>query len=87
MSTASFKDKGTKSKILRERSVSESKDGNCVLCVGKASYFAVGMCDHPICYKCSARMRVLSKQFYCAACRAEMDQVCKNICSVFSNNT
>lgn len=81
MSTASFKDKGTKSKILRERSVSESKDGNCVLCVGKASYFAVGMCDHPICYKCSARMRVLSKQFYCAACRAEMDQVvfCKNV--------
>jgi len=60
---------------LRERSISESREGNCVLCVEKCKFFAIGICDHPICVKCSARMRVLNKQTFCAACKAEMDQV------------
>ena len=60
-------------KLLRK--FSESSDGNCVLCCEKVKFYAIGHCDHPVCFKCSVRMRVLSKQSYCAACRTEMEKV------------
>ena len=62
-------------KLIRKFSESPD-DGNCVLCCEKVKFFAIGHCDHPICFKCSSRMRVLATEFYCAACRAELDEVC-----------
>ncbi|KAM5152150.1 E3 ubiquitin-protein ligase ZNF598 isoform 2-T2 [Mantella aurantiaca] len=48
---------------------------NCVLCCQELDVYAVGKCDHPICYRCSTKMRVLCEQKYCAVCREELDKV------------
>ncbi|KAL7378522.1 hypothetical protein ABVT39_015121 [Epinephelus coioides] len=48
---------------------------NCVLCCQEVSIFALGKCDHPVCYRCSTKMRVLCDQKYCAVCREELDKV------------
>ncbi|KAI8512277.1 hypothetical protein Bbelb_089160 [Branchiostoma belcheri] len=47
----------------------------CVLCCGETEILAVGECDHPVCWKCSTRMRVLCQQNYCAVCRKDLDKV------------
>ena len=47
----------------------------CSLCNETITIYAVGECDHPICFKCSARMRVLCDQIYCAICRSDMHMV------------
>ncbi|XP_007247901.3 E3 ubiquitin-protein ligase ZNF598 [Astyanax mexicanus] len=47
----------------------------CVLCCQDIEIFAVGKCDHPVCYRCSTKMRVLCEQRYCAVCREELDKV------------
>ncbi|XP_063790987.1 E3 ubiquitin-protein ligase ZNF598 [Pseudophryne corroboree] len=48
---------------------------NCVLCCQELDVYALGKCDHPICYRCSTKMRVLCEQKYCAVCREELDTV------------
>ncbi|XP_072273635.1 E3 ubiquitin-protein ligase ZNF598 isoform X2 [Pyxicephalus adspersus] len=48
---------------------------SCVLCCQELNVYAVGKCDHPICYRCSTKMRVLCEQKYCAVCREELDKV------------
>lgn len=48
---------------------------SCVLCCQELDVYAVGKCDHPICYRCSTKMRVLCEQKYCAVCREELDKV------------
>ncbi|XP_073414504.1 E3 ubiquitin-protein ligase ZNF598 isoform X1 [Dendrobates tinctorius] len=50
-------------------------EGNCVLCCQELDIFAFGKCDHPVCYRCSTKMRVLCEQKYCAVCREELDKV------------
>ncbi|XP_064009560.1 E3 ubiquitin-protein ligase ZNF598 isoform X1 [Pogoniulus pusillus] len=50
-------------------------DGPCVLCCGELEVVALGRCDHPICYRCSVRMRALCGVRYCAVCREELGQV------------
>ncbi|XP_073504498.1 E3 ubiquitin-protein ligase ZNF598 isoform X2 [Phyllobates terribilis] len=50
-------------------------EGNCVLCCQELDLFAIGKCDHPVCYRCSTKMRVLCEQKYCAVCREELDKV------------
>ncbi|XP_054246866.1 E3 ubiquitin-protein ligase ZNF598 [Indicator indicator] len=52
-----------------------SADGPCVLCCGELEVVALGRCDHPICYRCSVRMRALCGVRYCAVCREELGQV------------
>ncbi|KAJ8413513.1 hypothetical protein AAFF_G00080200 [Aldrovandia affinis] len=47
----------------------------CVLCCQDLDIFALGKCDHPVCYRCSTKMRVLCEQKYCAVCREELDKV------------
>ncbi|XP_041942881.1 E3 ubiquitin-protein ligase ZNF598 [Alosa sapidissima] len=47
----------------------------CVLCCQDIEIFALGKCDHPVCYRCSTKMRVLCEQKYCAVCREELDKV------------
>ncbi|XP_068192584.1 E3 ubiquitin-protein ligase ZNF598 [Antennarius striatus] len=48
---------------------------HCVLCCEEVDIFALGKCDHPVCYRCSTKMRVLCDQKYCAVCREELDKV------------
>lgn len=50
-------------------------EGSCVLCCGELEVVALGRCDHPICYRCSVRMRALCGVRYCAVCREELGQV------------
>ncbi|XP_038274648.1 E3 ubiquitin-protein ligase ZNF598 isoform X2 [Dermochelys coriacea] len=50
-------------------------DGLCVLCCGELEVVALGRCDHPICFRCSVRMRALCGVRYCAVCREELGQV------------
>ncbi|KAI8796844.1 zinc finger protein 598 [Biomphalaria glabrata] len=53
---------------------SESVD-NCPVCHDVFELFGVGPCDHPVCYRCSTRMRVLCDQMDCPICRSPMPQV------------
>ncbi|KAM9209492.1 E3 ubiquitin-protein ligase ZNF598 isoform 2-T2 [Dugong dugon] len=53
----------------------ERGGGSCVLCCGDLEATALGRCDHPVCYRCSTKMRVLCDQRYCAVCREELRQV------------
>jgi hypothetical protein len=50
-------------------------EGTCVLCYREALVFSLGACDHPVCYECSARMRVLLGQSECPICRQAMPEV------------
>jgi len=50
----------------------------CSVCHERMEIFAVGRCDHAICFRCAVRMRVLCDQMYCAICRADLQQVCSH---------
>ncbi|XP_053327495.1 E3 ubiquitin-protein ligase ZNF598 [Spea bombifrons] len=64
-------------------------EGNCVLCCQELEIYAIGKCDHPVCYRCSTKMRVLCEQKYCAVCREELDKVIfvKKVVPFLSINT
>ncbi|CAL1546661.1 unnamed protein product [Lymnaea stagnalis] len=53
----------------------ESVDNTCPVCHDIYEIYAVGPCDHPVCYRCSTRMRVLCEQMDCPICRSTMPQV------------
>ncbi|XP_038136251.1 E3 ubiquitin-protein ligase ZNF598 isoform X1 [Cyprinodon tularosa] len=53
----------------------KESEKTCVLCCQDIDIFALGKCDHPVCYRCSTKMRVLCDQKYCAVCREELDKV------------
>ncbi|KAM9844110.1 E3 ubiquitin-protein ligase ZNF598 [Aulostomus maculatus] len=55
--------------------VPKETEPHCVLCCQDVDIFAFGKCDHPVCYRCSTKMRVLCEQKYCAVCRVELDKV------------
>eukprot|EP00057_Strongylocentrotus_purpuratus_P032563 XP_788063.1 PREDICTED: zinc finger protein 598 [Strongylocentrotus purpuratus] len=50
----------------------DSLTSTCVLCCQEIKIYAIGPCNHPICFKCSTKMRVICNQMYCAVCRSEM---------------
>ena len=61
----------------RRRVASVSSDENaCVVCFKKVNLYSIGACDHPVCYECSTRMRILCKQTECPICRQDMPKVC-----------
>ncbi|XP_007937851.1 E3 ubiquitin-protein ligase ZNF598 [Orycteropus afer afer] len=60
---------------LETAAAPERVGGSCVLCCGDLEATALGRCDHPVCYRCSTKMRVLCEQRYCAVCREELRQV------------
>ncbi|KAK6187159.1 hypothetical protein SNE40_005245 [Patella caerulea] len=47
----------------------------CTVCHEHMEIFAVGSCNHPICYRCSSRMRMLCDQMYCPICRGDLRKV------------
>ncbi|KAF5899288.1 E3 ubiquitin-protein ligase [Clarias magur] len=58
-----------------ESAMKKEAESVCVLCCQDIDIYAVGKCDHPVCYRCSTKMRVLCEQKYCAVCRVELDKV------------
>uniref|UniRef100_A0A3P9BD90 RING-type E3 ubiquitin transferase n=2 Tax=Haplochromini TaxID=319058 RepID=A0A3P9BD90_9CICH len=58
-----------------DSTTTKDAEKNCVLCCQEVEIFALGKCDHPVCYRCSTKMRVLCDQKYCAVCREELDKV------------
>ncbi|XP_037112541.1 E3 ubiquitin-protein ligase ZNF598 [Syngnathus acus] len=58
-----------------DSTISKETEKHCVLCCQDSDIFAFGKCDHPVCYRCSTKMRVLCEQKYCAVCREELDKV------------
>ncbi|XP_046404437.1 E3 ubiquitin-protein ligase ZNF598 [Ischnura elegans] len=53
----------------------ENSENTCVVCFKVVEIFSIGECDHPVCYECSTRMRVLCLQVECPICRQEMPTV------------
>ncbi|KAH6596723.1 hypothetical protein BASA61_003417 [Batrachochytrium salamandrivorans] len=47
----------------------------CFICAEPVKYYAMGICNHPICHICSLRLRALYKQRDCPMCKTELDQV------------
>ncbi|XP_037545458.1 E3 ubiquitin-protein ligase ZNF598 [Nematolebias whitei] len=58
-----------------DSTTAKDSEKTCVLCCQENDIFALGKCDHPVCYRCSTKMRVLCDQKYCAVCREELDKV------------
>ncbi|KAF5290869.1 hypothetical protein FQR65_LT11508 [Abscondita terminalis] len=54
---------------------SSESENACVVCFKNVDLFSVGVCDHPVCFECSTRMRVLCNQIECPICRQEMPRV------------
>ena len=54
----------------------ESTNNNtCVVCYKNVEVYSIGMCEHPVCYECSTRMRVLCCQNECPICRQDLPKV------------
>lgn len=47
----------------------------CVVCYKNVEIYSIGMCQHPVCYECSTRMRVLCRQNECPICRQDLPKV------------
>ncbi|ESP03939.1 hypothetical protein LOTGIDRAFT_110165 [Lottia gigantea] len=47
----------------------------CTVCHEHMDILAIGACNHPICYRCSSRMRILCEQMYCPICRGHLQKV------------
>ncbi|XP_059045365.1 E3 ubiquitin-protein ligase ZNF598 [Achroia grisella] len=47
----------------------------CVVCFKNVVYYSIGECDHPVCFECSTRMRVLCLQKECPICRQDLLRV------------
>ncbi|KAI9583528.1 E3 ubiquitin-protein ligase ZNF598 [Glossina fuscipes] len=50
-------------------------DNACVVCFKNVDIYSIGECDHPVCYECSTRMRVLCQQNECPICRQVLSKV------------
>lgn len=53
----------------------KSSSSACCVCYKNVEYYSVGLCDHPVCFECSARMRVLCQQNECPICRQKLPYV------------
>lgn len=50
-------------------------ENTCVLCFKNVDIYSIGDCDHPVCFECSTRMRVLCQQNECPICRHGLSKV------------
>ncbi|XP_018335121.1 E3 ubiquitin-protein ligase ZNF598, partial [Agrilus planipennis] len=67
-------------KNLNSSETDQNQDQTCVVCFKNVDIYSIGICDHPVCYECSTRMRVLCRQNECPICRGDMPKV------IFSRN-
>lgn len=47
----------------------------CCVCFRDVDIYSIGTCDHPVCFECSTRMRVLCGQTECPFCRQNVAKV------------
>ncbi|CAH1986358.1 unnamed protein product [Acanthoscelides obtectus] len=59
----------------REEANSSDNENLCVVCFKNVDIYSIGPCDHPVCFECSTRMRVLCRQNECPICRSDMPKV------------
>ncbi|XP_034934142.1 E3 ubiquitin-protein ligase ZNF598 [Chelonus insularis] len=52
-----------------------NNQGTCIVCYKNVDTYSIGMCEHPVCYECSTRMRVLCQQNECPICRQDLPNV------------
>lgn len=64
------------------REDSSREDEVCVVCFRAVEIYSVGECDHPVCYECSTRMRVLCARNECPICRKDMSKVSQYVQSI-----
>lgn len=56
-------------------SEAQANENTCVVCFKNVLYYSIGECDHPVCFECSTRMRVLCLQNECPICRKDLLRV------------
>ncbi|OAD62261.1 hypothetical protein WN48_06999 [Eufriesea mexicana] len=56
-------------------STESTNNNTCVVCYKNVDIYSIGMCEHPVCYECSTRMRVLCCQNECPICRQDLPKV------------
>ena len=56
-------------------SVMSTASNNCPLCIEPMTYYGIGQCNHPICYKCLAKMRIKMEDISCPVCRNVCDDI------------
>lgn len=65
--------------LVNARRMSGTNDSfnsnTCVVCYKNVEIYSIGMCEHPVCYECSTRMRVLCRQNECPICRQDLPKV------------
>lgn len=72
-------------KLSADNSVSSNSGWACVVCCQNVpgpcrnELYAIGPCEHPVCYECSTKMRLLCEQNECPICRQEILKVRKLI--------
>ncbi|KAF5293670.1 hypothetical protein FQA39_LY03155 [Lamprigera yunnana] len=54
---------------------SSEQENACVVCFKNVDLFSIGICDHPVCFECSTRMRVVCRQKECPICRQKLGEV------------
>lgn len=64
-------------KKAKKNAPSLQLDTNCVVCYQPQTIFAIGVCDHPLCYKCSSTLRVVCSKKGCPVCRRLLVKVPK----------
>ncbi|XP_055374209.1 E3 ubiquitin-protein ligase ZNF598 [Condylostylus longicornis] len=64
------------SEVIANQVHSEENQADiCVVCFKGVDIYSIGECDHPVCYECSTRMRVLCQQNECPICRKSLSKV------------
>lgn len=62
--------------VARMSGNNDSLNSNtCVVCYKNVDIYSIGMCEHPVCFECSTRMRVLCRQNECPICRQDLPKV------------
>lgn len=64
----------SKGRVSRVESATEEEEV-CVVCFRPVETYSIGECDHPVCFECSTRMRVLCGRNECPICRKNMAKV------------
>ncbi|XP_076823928.1 uncharacterized protein LOC143469989 isoform X2 [Clavelina lepadiformis] len=72
-STSTFKQPSKAAVQAIKNDILNSK--SCMVCSDDFEFYAFGVCFHPICHKCSTKLRVLCDDKQCPTCRIELNEV------------
>ncbi|XP_037955269.1 E3 ubiquitin-protein ligase hel2-like isoform X2 [Teleopsis dalmanni] len=61
--------------LTNEHTNSVGEEDTCCLCYKVIDIFAIGECDHQICYECASRLRVICGDRSCPVCRTYLHKV------------